>query len=221
MRLLFPYASLAWRLLGDPRSEWLDRGGALVRQFDLADRIDDFPALVAHIRSLHVARAAPLDQSVRHGTQTDGDLFLRDEVPIQALRKVILDCVAQYAADLPKAEQGHPTLIDRRVPARMAGSWSVRLKGAGYHADHVHPQGWLSSALYLHLPEVAGDGPEAGWLALGQSRDVVPYLDPFTLVEPSPGRLVLFPSTLWHGTRPFSKGERLTIAFDIARPQQD
>jgi tetratricopeptide (TPR) repeat protein len=222
---LFPYASLAWRLLGDPRSEWLDRDGAFVRQFDIVERIDDFPALVAHIRSLHVARAAPLDQSVRHGTQTDGDLFLRDEVPIQALRKVILECVAQYAAELPEAVQGHPTLIERRIPARMAGSWSVRLKGAGYHTDHIHSQGWISSALYLALPDTMGssDGsdPHAGWLTLGECRELAPSLAPYRKIEPKIGQLVLFPSTMWHGTRPFSAGERLTVAFDIARPKQD
>jgi hypothetical protein len=49
----------------------------------------------------------------------------------------------------------------------------------------------------------------------------VPGLAPYRLVEPKPGRLVLFPSTMWHGTRPFPAGERLTIAFDIARPRQD
>jgi Putative 2OG-Fe(II) oxygenase len=32
------------------------------------------------------------------------------------------------------------------------------------------------------------------------------------------GRLVLFPSTNWHGTLPFDEGERLSIAFDVALP---
>jgi hypothetical protein len=31
-----------------------------------------------------------------------------------------------------------------------------------------------------------------------------------------PGRMALFPSYLFHGTRPFSEGERLTVAFDVA-----
>jgi hypothetical protein len=34
-------------------------------------------------------------------------------------------------------------------------------------------------------------------------------------VQPRPGRLVLFPSYLWHGTTPLECAEpRLTIAFD-------
>ena len=42
-------------------------------------------------------------------------------------------------------------------------------------------------------------------------------LPPFRTVEPEPGRLVLFPSYMWHGTRPFAEGERMTVAFDVAR----
>ena len=104
-----------------------------------------------------------------------------------------------------------------------AGAWSVRLEQAGFHTDHVHPQGWFSSALYVALPETLGQGGEdhAGWLSLGEARDLVPGLAPRQLIEPRPGRLVLFPSTMWHGTRPFPQGERLTVAFDIARPRQD
>jgi hypothetical protein len=35
-------------------------------------------------------------------------------------------------------------------------------------------------------------------------------------IKPEPGRLVLFPSYMWHGTAPFSgDAERLTIAFDL------
>jgi len=36
------------------------------------------------------------------------------------------------------------------------------------------------------------------------------------LIEPKPGRLALFPSWMWHGTRPFAEGERITVAFDVA-----
>jgi len=37
------------------------------------------------------------------------------------------------------------------------------------------------------------------------------------VVEPKPCRLALFPSWMWHGTRPFGEGERMTVAFDVAR----
>lgn len=222
--LLWSYRALAWRMLADQRGAWLEGDPRLVGVYDLADQIDDLPALAAHLRRLHVARDAPLDQSVRGGTQTDGNLLIRDEAPIRALRALILQTVRKHIAQLPSPADGHPTLIRRRDPVRIAGSWSVRLRGEGFHTDHVHSQGWISSALYVALPEaVPSDDPgrrHAGWLSLGECRELVPGLTPFRLVEPQPGRLVLFPSTMWHGTRAFSAGERLTVAFDIARPAQ-
>jgi hypothetical protein len=43
-----------------------------------------------------------------------------------------------------------------------------------------------------------------------------PPLDAEHYIRPRPGRLVLFPSYMWHGTVPFTTAERrMTIAFDI------
>ncbi len=220
---LWPYLALAWRMEGDARADWLEGDERLVGVHDLALPPAELAALADHLRALHVTTAAPLDQSVRGGTQTDGNLLLRADPPVQALKARLLAAVEQHVAQLPPPDPRHPTLPARRAPLRIAGSWSVRLETAGFHTDHVHPQGWFSSALYLALPETLGRGGEdhAGWLSLGEARDLVPGLPPRRLVEPKPGRLVLFPSTMWHGTRPFPQGERLTVAFDIARPRQD
>jgi tetratricopeptide (TPR) repeat protein len=220
---LWPYLSLAWRMLGDPRHAWLEGDPRLVGVHDLGLAPDELAALADHLRALHIATSAPLDQSVRGGTQTDGNLLLRIAPPIRDLKARLLAIVERHVAQLPPPEPGHPTLPATRAPLRIAGSWSVRLAGAGFHTDHVHPQGWFSSALYLAVPETLGAGEEghAGWLSLGEARDLVPEIPPLRLIEPKPGRLVLFPSTMWHGTRPYPAGERLTVAFDIASPRQD
>jgi predicted 2-oxoglutarate/Fe(II)-dependent dioxygenase YbiX len=44
-------------------------------------------------------------------------------------------------------------------------------------------------------------------------------LPPTRRIEPKPGQLVLFPSMMWHGTLPFDRGERITVAFDVAPPR--
>jgi hypothetical protein len=214
---MWPYLALAWRLLDDPRHAWLEGDPAFVRVFDLAERIGDLDALAARLRTLHVAREQPLDQSVRQGTQTDGPLFARAEPEVRALRAVVREAVADYIADLPAPDPRHPLLSARRDLIRFAGSWSVRLTGGGHHDDHLHTHGWISSALYVSLPPDLGGEERAGWLTLGTSRDLLPDLPAFRTIEPRPGRLVLFPSTMWHGTNPFTAGERLTVAFDVAR----
>ena len=222
--LVWPYASLCWRLLGDARADWLEGEAALVRVFDIADKLPPLEHLADLLRRLHVARSQHLDQSVRGGTQTDGALFARIEPEIRHLRAAIAVAVAEYLAALPERDAGHPTIGPRRdQPVRFAGSWSVRLAGKGFHANHVHPAGWISSALYVALPEHRPeDGPNAGWLTLGSPEAGLGlHMPPTRLIEPKPGRLVMFPSTMWHGTLPFEAGERLTIAFDVAPPMAE
>jgi hypothetical protein len=217
----WPYASIAWRLAGDPRWEWLEADGQLVSTFDLTGPLPPLDELAGGLRSLHVANAEFLDQSVRGGTQTDGPLLSRIEPEIRELRGAIVNAVQQYIANLPPPDPAHPLLReprDRRI--RFAGSWSVRLQGSGFHANHVHPQGWISSALYVALPDAADSDPsKAGWLKIGEAPAELGVSAPAVqLVEPKPGRLVLFPSWMWHGTVPFAQGERLTVAFDVRSP---
>lgn len=218
---MWPYAAIAWRLTGDPRLAWLEDEGRLVSVIDLADRLPSLDRLAEVLRGLHRARAAHHDQSVRGGTQTDGPLFARVEPEIQALRAAIVEAVEGYVAQLSPPDMRHPVLSKRRDRApRFAGSWSVRLEGQGRHINHVHPLGWISSALYIALPDKeASDSAHAGWLTIGSPQATLGLdLSPTCEIEPKLGRLVLFPSIMWHGTEPFSQGERLTVAFDVAPP---
>jgi tetratricopeptide (TPR) repeat protein len=215
---LWPYLSAAWRLTGDTaRWQWLEGDPSFVGVYDLAGRVP-LDALAERLRTLHLATHQPLEQSVRGGTQTDGPLFARLDPEVRALRRAVAETVAEHIAGLPPPRPDHPLLrVPRRGRIRFSGSWSVRLTGGGRHANHIHPAGWFSSALYIALPSEEQRGPApAGWLTLGEATELGLDLPPFRTVEPKPGRLVLFPSTMWHGTRPFDAGERLTVAFDVA-----
>ena len=221
-QLVRPYQAVAWRQSNDPQWAWLEGDDRLVGVYDLGDALPPLDALAARLRSLHVAAGTPLEQSVRRGSQTDGPLFSRIEPEIRALRAAVVKAVARHIAQLPPPDPRHPTLAPRRNRrTRFAGAWSVRLLAEGYHAQHVHPQGWFSSALYVSLPDEQARGPApAGWLALGEPDAALGLdLPPVRMIEPKPGRLVLFPSTMWHGTMPFAEGERLTVAFDVAPPR--
>ena len=217
----WPYAAIAWRMTGDDRWDWLNRGGKLIAVVDLGAKLPPIERLADCLRAIHTARANHLDQSARGGTQTDGPLFSRIEPEIRALRSAVVDAVEEYVAQLPTANAGHPLLSrqrNRRV--RFAGSWSVRLRQQGFHVPHVHPQGWISSALYVSVPPGNDSGSEEGWLQIGQPRrELGVGLEPLSSIKPEPGRLVLFPSWMWHGTNPFPTGERMSVAFDVAPPR--
>jgi len=216
----WPYLSLIWRLTGNMRSGWLDGEPPCIRQFDLPFPPTELERLAAYLRRLHTTIHHPAEQSLRGGTQTEGSLLLRTDPELAVARKLILDAVRSYVDALPPFDGNHPLLGTPRATLRFAGSWSVRLAAQGFHVCHTHPLGWISSALYVSLPDPASLGtPPAGWLELGAPPpDLRLDLPAYAQIEPKPGRLVLFPSTMWHGTVPFDDGERLTIAFDIGTP---
>jgi hypothetical protein len=209
-------------MTGDPRSQWLEGDSRLVSVTDIRDLLPPIESLAATLRNLHTAKGEYLDQSVRGGTQTDGPLFSRIDPVIRQLRQAIVTAVERHVAQLPPPDPNHPTLRqprDRRI--RFSGSWSVRLRSGGHHSNHVHPQGWISSALYIALPpRKAEEAEDAGWLTLGAPDEKLQLdLPPQRKIEPKVGHLALFPSCMWHGTVPFHEGERLTVAFDVAPPK--
>ncbi|HEX4800777.1 MAG TPA: putative 2OG-Fe(II) oxygenase [Sphingomicrobium sp.] len=215
---VWPYAETAWRMAGDPRLDWLTGDPNLISVMDLSRELAAIPSLKDLLRSLHSVSGRYLNQSVRGGSQTDGPLFSRIEAEIRALRGLIVGAVEEHVGRFKSLPDSHPqnkSLGTKRV--RFTGSWSVRLIDGGFHSNHVHPRGWISSALYLSLPK--GMSGDEGWLTLGEPPAELDLgLEPTRLIEPKPGQLVLFPSWMFHGTRPFPKGERLTVAFDVAPP---
>lgn len=216
--VIWPYLALIWRLRGDARADWLDGAPPCIRVFDLDISPAEWDELGELLRRLHTARSPYLEQSVRGGTQTNGQLFFRPEPIIHRVKTQVEAAIREYIAALPDPVPGHPLLgpaRDRRI--LYSGSWSVRLQGSGFHVSHTHAMGWISSALYVALPEPGqlGAAP-AGQLSFGTPPPELGLsLPAYQQVEPKRGRLVLFPSTLWHCTLPFNAGERLTIAFDV------
>ena len=218
---VWPYVSLAWRLLDDDHSAWFEEQHGLVEQIDFAPGALDLLALANRLRAIHAGSGRFLDQSVRLGTQTDGPLFARIEPEIIAVRNLMCDAMGAHIAGLPARDERHPQLAPRRDRSpRFSGSWSVRLIDEGFHASHQHPQGWFSAVFYVAVPE--GLAGSEGQLSLGGPPiELGLNLAPYQSVAPRPGRLVIFPSTMWHATQPFTTGERMTISFDVAHPIEE
>jgi tetratricopeptide (TPR) repeat protein len=209
--------AVAWRLVGDPRHAWLCEQPGLYSSIDLGLSEAELSRLAAVLRSLHKARSHPVGQSLQGGTQTRGSLLTRSEPEIVALGRRLGEAVRSHVGNLPREDPHHPLLRHRNSVLSFGSSWSVRLAGSGFHFAHVHPGGMISSACYISLPESLGEeDPQEGWLEIGRPPPQLKVdLPPIATVEPKPGKLVLFPSYIFHGTRPFRAGERLTVAFDV------
>ncbi len=214
----------AWRMAGDSRDEALNDYENFVQVFEIeppagyAD-IETFNRdLNAYLDRLHRDKREMLDQTLRGGTQTLDDVFGAGHAPIEALRAEIDKVIGAYIARM-KEKADHPLLGRKGKSFGYSGSWSSRLHDCGYHTNHVHPKGWISSAYYVALPETVSDAQgKQGWIKFGEPGiETPPMKDAIRrTIQPKIGRLVLFPSYMWHGTVPFhSQNSRTTIAFDV------
>ena len=219
------YLATAWEMMDHPQARWLANYAQLVQEIELPAppgfaSIEAFMgALAERLNALHRLNHHPAEQSLRHGTQTRGNLLDWREPLLRAAADSIRAGVAAALRSL-KPDAGHPFLsrLPKDGAIRFSGSWSVRLRSEGYHISHYHSQGWMSSALYVSLPpEVAQpDGSDAGLLAFGvPDARLGLEREPARTVQPRVGLLATFPSYFWHGTIPFSSDQpRLTMAFD-------
>jgi len=207
----------AWRMLGDKRYRELYDYGSLVKA-TMLDTPSGWASLEAYVAdvaaalsALHAFREHPFNQSLRHGSQAV-DILQQEHPALRALPQALDGPIRRRLQELGTGDD--PVRARNRGTYAFQGMWSVKLRSGGYHVDHVHPQGWLSSACYVETVQPKG---REGWIRFGQPGvKTQPSLDAEHFVEPKPGMLVLFPSYMWHGTVPFSgEQSRLTFAFDL------
>jgi Flp pilus assembly protein TadD len=219
------YEATASRLLGTDRYRELYDYGRFVRVFDLErppgwSSMEELNrALAATLNDRHRFSHHPLDQTLRNGTQTSRSLLSDPDPAVRAILQAFDGPIHEYRRGLGNAPD-HPLSRGNVGATEFTGAWSVRLQRNGYHVNHFHPDGMLSSAYYVEVPEEVQDPMlRSGWLKFGEPRYPTRGLVPEHFVQPKPGRLVLFPSYMWHGTNPiYGAQTRLCIAFDT-RPR--
>lgn len=221
-QLYIALEATAARLLGDPRYEALYDYERLVQPFKLPvpegwDTIEAFHRdLIPVLTERHQFSAPPLDQSLRAGTQTPRGLLGDPSPVIKAFLKALEGPIATYRERMGYDPE-HPLSARNEGPTKLIGCWSVRLHREGFHVNHVHSEGWISSAYYVQVPpEVTDTKAQSGWIKFGEPKFHVPGATPEKVVQPAAGTLVLFPSYMWHGTTPILGNDaRMTIAFDV------
>ncbi|MGH1422435.1 MAG: putative 2OG-Fe(II) oxygenase [Hyphomonas sp.] len=218
------YAYTAWRL-GDPTHDALFRDSAsFVRQYELTIPDGDwsadgfYQALSSELIMLRRFQREPLNQSFKGGAQSARDLSRIKTGAIGAYVSSLDAPIQRYLREIGAFENSPAMRLDESEGYEFSGMWSIEMKPGGRHVNHIHPAGWISSAFYVAVPESVGVSTDKqGWFHFGQPpHSSHPALEPAGWVEPIPGKLVLFPSWMWHGTTSFCSDERrLTVPFDL------
>ena len=108
-------------------------------------------------------------------------------------------------------------LIIKKWPSKSTlNAWYVKLIQQGYQNSHIHPDGWISGVFYLKVPKFTNGQDGSIKLTLDGYDYPVDKKLPSLVHSPKDFDLILFPSSLFHGTNPFkSKETRHVIAFDL------
>lgn len=224
-QLTWGLQSIIWRFTDKEKYQWLNNYQSFVYAEKLgvpaaySNREEFLQALRTVLEKQHKTVSAPLQQTLKNGTQTAARLLHLPIKEIQELRTEVLKIASNYIATFPD-DKHHPLLRRKSDNIDISGSWSVKLRPNGFHVNHVHPAGWISSSCYITIPESMNQGDEKNGaikfgetpLALGD-REVVEKL-----IHPEAGMVVLFPSYMWHGTFPFNGSDdeyRMTAPFDV------
>ncbi len=125
---------------------------------------------------------------------------------LQAEAPVITTLKTYLSARLGDYWQAHPQLAPQG-DWELSG-WGVVLRSEGYQDSHIHPESLCSGVLYCAVPpEISEADTEAGCLRFSL---------PTAIIRPTPGKLVIFPSSYWHGTVPFrAETPRICISFNV------
>jgi hypothetical protein len=215
------WEATAARMLGDPLYRLLCDYDRCVRVYEIEppagwrSTAELNAALVTVLRARHRFTAHPIDQSLRHGSQTARSLLTEESFVIRSALEAFRPPLEDYQRAIG-SDASHPLSARNNGQAQFSGCWSVQLHREGFHVNHIHPRGWISSAYYVSVPEETRDADaKSGWIKFGEPHVPMPGMVPERFVQPRAGRLVLFPSYLWHGTNAIHGDEpRLTMAFD-------
>ena len=176
-QLTLAYLTLAYRELGDSRFEGLFDPAKYVRVFDIAppsghaDITAFNNALGEELLALHTRQQEPSTRPCAAAPRPSAICSKCRGKAIAGLQSRIREAVGAYISDLPD-DAAHPLMGRKARDFSFSGAWSCRLKSSGFHTNHLHHMGWLSSAYYV---SAAGrDRPGQGQPGLAEVRGIPP-----------------------------------------------
>jgi thioredoxin-like negative regulator of GroEL len=171
-----------------------------------------FETLIADSKEL---KSAVLTHTATVGNITETTLFEHDRPSIGILKEIIVKSITEYRRNY--AHFDSQPLIKNWPTKWELKAWFVSLGVGGHQRMHTHNSAWISGCIYLQVIDNPEDREGAikwclsnGWYERGAEKTEHAYHQPLA------GDLVLFPSSLPHGTVPVkANAERCCIAFDL------
>ena len=186
-----------------------------VRDFD---RVPGFASVEAFDAALIEELAAhpslvfePAGLVTTQGRQSD-DLADAASPAMAALAKLARKQIAKEHRRLDDLKMTHPFLAARPQDWTLT-MWGTILNPGGEVGAHVHAPNWLSGVYYPAFR--SEDCKGEGGFAIGPLSEELGGGGHLTIYAPRAGRMILFPSFLWHSTLPFGGDHaRVSFAFD-------
>lgn len=166
-----------WRLQDDPRYKALFDYDSFVLRAQLEtpngwnsieSYLDD---LTSALDDRHQFKSHPFFLSVRSGSQIPS-ITGADDPAMRAYGEAVAPATRAYVTKLGAADD--PLRIRNKGAAQLLSAWSVLLPPNGYHVNHVHPEGWISSACHLRHDDSSEQDNNAGWLKFGEPGIMTP-----------------------------------------------
>lgn len=194
---------------------------------DLPDAAVSNEALLAAIRAEKVADQVGITRSNEPGLggwHSQNALHQRPEV------SWLTDHIQEFSAEIASSLGYHPG-----CPLMIDNMWSVINPPGSSNRAHIHPNSLWSGVYYVQVPQNGGRisfvDPRTAQLMQQplfdptRARTADTWVDVY--YEPIPGRLILFPSWLYHSVEPNlttqtgDAGERVIISFNLYQSRQN
>ncbi|RVQ64730.1 tetratricopeptide repeat protein [Croceicoccus ponticola] len=170
-------------------------------------------ALIAELRAHPTLTEEPEGLVTRQGRQS-GDLANDTTPAIAALAGIARDKLGAERDRLASIGGDHPFL--RAMPDRWSLTlWGTILRAGGEVGAHIHAPNWLSGVYYPDFRANAEDANEGAFTIGPLPAELGEAVTAPDVIHPRTGRMILFPSYLWHGTLPFAGEDRISFAFDL------
>ncbi len=161
-------------------------------------------------------RKEPYGLAARNGYLT-ADLFADNTKSIQVFKKLLAQKIENYINQLPQDSTHH--MLRHKTHNYSINSWATWVHGDGFIDKHIHEESWISGAYYCKVPTITQNAQQhEGYFEYG----CIPHDITITstkkrgYIQPVEGKLVIFPSYLYHQTIPhITDDDRISVAFDL------